>query len=137
MMNSISSWCGGLLSGTCAESSLSSCRYPPYVIRSRKSVTTPSSRDMGDLLSPGRGGRMRGAAALLLAFTACAGEEPAQSISGLIEASGQAPSNSSCTGPAGSGEIFLNSEVEPSVAVDLTDPKHLIVACERDSWSND
>jgi len=28
------------------------------------------------------GGRMRGAAALLLAFTACAGEEPAQSIPG-------------------------------------------------------
>src|SRR5438046_2963961 len=50
MMNSISSWCGGLLSGVCAESSLSSCRYPPYVIRSRKSVTTLSARDMGDLL---------------------------------------------------------------------------------------
>ena len=79
---------------------------------------------------------MRGAAALLLAFTACAGEEPAQSISGLIAVSGKAPWNSSCTGPAGSGEIFLNSEVEPSVAVDPTDPKHLIGAWQQDRWSN-
>jgi len=79
---------------------------------------------------------MRGAAALLLAFTACAGEEPAQSIPGLIAVSGKAPWNSSCTGPAGSGEIFLNSEVEPSVAVDPTDPMHLIGAWQQDRWSN-
>ena len=79
---------------------------------------------------------MRGAAALLLAFTACAGEEPSQSIPGLIAVSGKAPWNSSCTGPAGSGEIFLNSEVEPSVAVDPTDPMHLIGAWQQDRWSN-
>src|SRR5881409_3788718 len=119
MMNSISSWCGGLLSGTCAESSLSSCRYPPYVMRSRKSVTTPSSRDMGDLLSPGR-----------------AREETPQSIPGLVAVSGKAVWNSSCTGPAGSGEIFLNAEVEPSLAVDPTDPNHLIGAWQQDRWSN-
>src|SRR2546428_479262 len=131
MMKSMSSWWGGLLSGTYAESSLWSCGFPLYVIRSRKSVTTPSSRDMGDLLSPGRGGGMGGAASLLLAFTACAGEEPAQSIPGLIAVSGKAPWNSSCTGPAGSGDIFLNSELEPSVAVDPTDPMRLTGAWQQ------
>jgi hypothetical protein len=79
---------------------------------------------------------MRGAAVLLLAFTACAGEEPARSIPGLIAVSGKAPWNSSCTGPAGSGEIFLNAEVEPSLAVDPTDPQHLIGAWQQDRWSN-
>src|SRR5436305_2086872 len=44
--------------------------------------------------------------------------------------------NSSCTGPAGGGEIFLNSEVEPSLAVDPKDPKHLIGAWQQDRWSN-
>ena len=79
---------------------------------------------------------MRGAATLLLALTACAGEESPQSIPGLIEVSGKAVWNSSCTGPAGSGEIFLNAEVEPSLAVDPTDPKHLIGAWQQDRWSN-
>src|SRR5438874_1882860 len=136
MMNSISSWCGGLLSGVCAESSLSSCRYPPYVIRSRKSVTTLSSRDMGDLVPP-RSVCAR-AAALLLACAACAGDDetPSQSIPGLVTVSTNAPWASSCTGPAGTGVVFHDAEVEPSVAIDPTDPKHLIGAWQQDRWSN-
>jgi hypothetical protein len=73
---------------------------------------------------------------LLLALTACAGEESSQSIPGLIAVSVKAAWNSSCTGPAGSGEIFLNAQVEPSLAVDPTDPGHLIGAWQQDRWSN-
>src|SRR5436309_1924670 len=137
MMNSISSWCGGLLSGVCAESSLSSCRYPPYVIRSRKSVTTLSSRDMGDLVPP-RSVCAR-AALLLLVCAACAGDDetPSPSIPGLVTVSTNAPWASSCTGPAGrGGVVFHDAEVEPSVAIDPTDPKHLIGAWQQDRWSN-
>src|SRR5437763_16444183 len=136
MMNSISSWCGGLLSGVCAESSLSSCRYPPYVIRSRKSVTTLSSRDMGGLVPP-RSVCAR-AAALLLACVSCAGEEtPSQSIPGLVAVSANAPWSGSCTGPTGrGGVVFHDAEVEPSIAIDPSDAKHLIGAWQQDRWSN-
>jgi hypothetical protein len=79
---------------------------------------------------------MRRAAALLLALIACAGEEPSQTIPGLVAVSGKAPWSGSCTGPAGGGQISLNAEVEPSVAADPTDPRHLIGAWQQDRWSN-
>src|SRR5438105_7896833 len=55
MMKSISSWWDGCESGICAESSRSSCRYPPYVMRSRKSVTIPGSSWSGMAAPTGRG----------------------------------------------------------------------------------
>src|SRR5436190_9477440 len=141
MMNSISSWWGGVLRGFCAASSLSSWRYPPYVIRSRKSVTTLSSGHMADLLSPCYPRRMRRAAALLLFCCAC-DEPPAgpQTLpgAGLVTVSGTAPWNSSaCRGPAGPGGVaFPNAEVEPYAAVNPGNAKHLIGIWQQDRWSN-
>jgi hypothetical protein len=34
------------------------------------------------------------------------------------------------------GTVFLNSEVEPSLAVDPTNPKHLVGAWQQDRWSD-
>jgi len=79
------------------------------------------------------------AALLLLVCAACAGDDetPSPSIPGLVTVSTNAPWASSCTGPAGrGGVVFHDAEVEPSVAIDPTDPKHLIGAWQQDRWSN-
>src|SRR5690348_1220505 len=138
MMKSISSWCGGLERGACAASSLSSCRYPRYVIRSWKSVTTPSSRDMGALLPPCYRRKMRRAAFLLLAGCGCGSSAPpalAPAIAGLTTVSAAAPWPATC-GEAGRSTVTLNSQVEPSVAIDPLDANHLIGAWQQDRWAN-
>src|SRR2546426_5142419 len=96
---------------------------------------------MGDLVPP-RSVCAR-AALLLLACASCFGGDEGASqgvggaIPGLITVSGNAPWGSSCTGPAGrGGVVFHDAEVEPSVAIDPTDPKHLIGVWQQDRWSN-
>lgn len=84
---------------------------------------------------------MRRAAALLLVCSACDGPgAPATSpatLPGVVAVSGNAPWNSSCRGPPGrSGVLFPNAEAEPQVAIDPTDPKHLIGIWQQDRWSN-
>jgi len=54
----------------------------------------------------------------------------------VVKVSGNAPWASSCAGPRGSGSVSSNAEVEPSVAIDPKDPKHLIGTWQQDRWSN-
>jgi BNR repeat-like domain len=80
---------------------------------------------------------MRCGAALLLLLCACSGEpeEPSSSLTGVIKVSGNAPWPSSCAGPRGGGSVSTNAEVEPFVAIDPKDPKHLIGTWQQDRWS--
>jgi hypothetical protein len=58
-------------------------------------------------------------------------------MAGLVAVSCEAPWASSCTGPTGqTGAVFHHAEVEPAVAVDPTDPKHIIGVWQQDRWSN-
>jgi len=83
---------------------------------------------------------MRRWAALLLLCWAC--DEPAplpplpSTIPGLVAVSDNAPWNSSCQGPGRGGTVFPNAEVEPSIAIDPTNPQHLIGVWQQDRWSN-
>jgi len=83
---------------------------------------------------------MRCGAALLLVLCACgsASEEPASpaTLAGVVKVSGNAPWASSCAGPAGNGSVSSNAEVEPYVAIDPNDPKHLIGTWQQDRWTN-
>lgn len=80
---------------------------------------------------------MRRAALLMLACCACGSDPPASpGIAGLIAVSGTAPWPGSCGEAAGRGAVTLNSEVEPSVAVDPLDSNHLIGVWQQDRWSN-
>src|SRR5512138_3360758 len=108
-------------------------------MRSRKSITTPSSGDMGAVLSSCYAGKVRRAAACLLVCTSCGGEpEPAPPVSfpDLVGVSATAPWAATCLGPAGRVTLFRNSAVEPAVAVDPKDPRHLIGVWQQDRWSN-
>ncbi|HEX7838937.1 MAG TPA: hypothetical protein VF469_15775 [Kofleriaceae bacterium] len=53
----------------------------------------------------------------------------------LIRVSGASPFGAGCGG-AQPGVAFTSVEVEPSVAVDPTDPAHLVGAWQQDRWSN-
>jgi hypothetical protein len=82
---------------------------------------------------------MRRAAALLLvcACHACGDDCVTTVLPGLVTVSSCAPWDSStCRGPAGSGVLHQNAEVEPYVAIDPIDPNHLIGIWQQDRWSN-
>jgi hypothetical protein len=53
----------------------------------------------------------------------------------LVRVSGQSPFSAGCGGP-GQGTNFGSVEVEPSVAVDPTNPAHLVGAWQQDRWSS-
>ncbi|HZR11192.1 MAG TPA: sialidase family protein [Myxococcales bacterium] len=76
----------------------------------------------------------RAAAWVPLACAACVGETAAPSD--LIAVSGVAPWSASCAGPAGQGTVSRDAEVEPALAADPSDPKHLIGVWQQDRWSN-
>jgi hypothetical protein len=72
-----------------------------------------------------------------LAFTAGIGcgdnfDDP---FVGLVRVSGTSPFASSCIGDQ-RGANFSGMEVEPSVAVDPTNPAHLVGVWQQDRWSN-
>jgi hypothetical protein len=81
---------------------------------------------------------MHRGAALLLLFCACSGdsEGPPATLAGVVKVSGNAPWDGSCAGPARGGSVYANAEVEPQVAIDPKDPKHLIGTWQQDRWSN-
>src|SRR3989440_4485618 len=62
--------------------------------------------------------------------------KPQQSFAGLSRVSGQSPWPASCVPAGQTGTNFFNAEVEPFVAVDPTDPNHLVGAWQQDRWSN-
>src|SRR5262249_11832726 len=53
----------------------------------------------------------------------------------LVRVSGASPFRAGC-GEAQPGVVFTSVEVEPSVAVDPTNPSHLVGAWQQDRWSN-
>ncbi len=81
---------------------------------------------------------MRRAAALLLVCTACNdGPAPPAELPGVVTVSVKTPWQSdSCRGPSGGGVLSANAEVEPSVAIDPGNPKHLVGIWQQDRWSN-
>ena len=80
---------------------------------------------------------MRRAAATLLVCIGCgAGEMAPASFPDLVEVSGAAPWTSACGGPAGRGTVYRGSGVEPAIAVDPTDARHLVGVWQQDRWSN-
>jgi hypothetical protein len=76
----------------------------------------------------------RAAAWVWLACVACVFEAPPSSD--LIAVSGVAPWSASCAGPSGQGTVSRDAEVEPAIAADPSDPKHLIGVWQQDRWSN-
>jgi hypothetical protein len=54
----------------------------------------------------------------------------------LVRVSGETPLASGCGGPEGSGRVFPGVEVEPSLAIDPTNPLHLVGAWQQDRWSS-
>src|SRR5512141_2704802 len=92
---------------------------------------------MGALLPPCYAGKMRRAAAVLLVCISCGGESPPlQVFPDLVAVSGVAPWNASCAATIARGSLARDAEVEPSIAVDPKDPKHLIGIWQQDRWSN-
>ena len=57
-------------------------------------------------------------------------------FAGLVAVSGTAPWPGNCGEAAGRSTVTLNSEVEPSIAVDPLDGNHLIGAWQQDRWAN-
>src|SRR6266540_2914569 len=51
-------------------------------------------------------------------------------------ASGPSPFAPGCEGVPQSGTLYENAEVEPRVAVDPTNPSHIVGAFQQDRWSN-
>ena len=52
-----------------------------------------------------------------------------------VIASAASPMDRNCTGGASAGTLYLNAEVEPFVAVNPTNPNHLVGAWQQDRWS--
>src|SRR5438270_742459 len=74
----------------------------------------------------------------LLALTACGKDQPAEPPlpGGLVRASGASPYPSSCVAARQVGTNYPGAEVEPFLAVDPANAKHLIGVWQQDRWSN-
>ena len=68
---------------------------------------------------------------MLLGVAACG--DDASPFGGLVRVSPASPFPGDC---AGTGAHFSDAEVEPWLAVDPTDPDHLIGAWQQDRWAN-
>src|SRR5262249_19159578 len=76
--------------------------------------------------------------ALAVLLASCGHDEsttPPQSFAGLARVSG-ASTFTNCITPGQFGTNYLNAEVEPRLAVDPLDPKHLVGVWQQDRWSN-
>jgi len=80
-------------------------------------------------------GRRSSFAIAVLAASAGCGDNFDDPFVGLVRVSGVSPFARSCIGNQG-GMNFSGMEVEPSLAVDPTDPAHLVAAWQQDRWSN-
>jgi len=77
-------------------------------------------------------------ATMALALALSAGVALAATISAapLVLASGPSPFTPGCNGAAQTGTPYLNSEVEPQVDVNPTNPLNIVGAWQQDRWSN-
>lgn len=81
-------------------------------------------------------GRKKALFALLLAACGSDPRRPAQSFAGLTRVSGPSPFARGCVTAGQSGVNFLNAEVEPFLAIDPLDARHLVGVWQQDRWSN-
>ena len=72
---------------------------------------------------------------LLLALGAC-GDNDSIRVGGAVAVTGQSPFTSGCNGAPQPGVVYPGMEVEPSIAVDPRDDRHLVVAWQQDRWSD-
>jgi hypothetical protein len=71
-----------------------------------------------------------------LGLTVVWADPPPFTADPLVQVSGSSPF-AACTADSGQpGNVFLHSEVEPWIAVDPTDPSHLVGGWQQDRWSN-
>jgi hypothetical protein len=73
--------------------------------------------------------------ALAALLSSCGSGNAPQSFAGLVRVS-DAALPAGCSAAGQSGTFYSGSEVEPYLAVDPTDPAHLIGVWQQDRWSN-
>lgn len=84
------------------------------------------------------GGSLRGlvpAAAVATALAVAAGLPGYAGSSSVSAVSGPSP-YAGCTAGAGTGKNYVNTEVEPQIAVNPANPANLIATWQQDRWSN-
>lgn len=75
---------------------------------------------------------------VLGAVVVCAacGDNIEEPFVALVRVSGETPFPAACGGPQTDGRPFPSVEVEPSLAIDPTNPQHLIGAWQQDRWTS-
>ena len=73
---------------------------------------------------------------VILLLGACGSHTPPQSFAGVVRLTGPSPYPSGCVASGQSGSNFPGAEVEPYLAIDPTDAKHLVGVWQQDRWSN-
>ena len=74
--------------------------------------------------------------ALLVVVIAGCGDDLTYRFGEDVKVTGLSPLPSSCVDPSEQGTLAPSQEVEPSIAVDPTDPMHFVAAWQQDRWSN-
>jgi hypothetical protein len=91
--------------------------------------------------------RVLGACAAALVLAACGGDggssdpeppppPPPPPLDPQVRITGLSPFAPGCDGVPQVGTVYVNSEVEPHVAIHPSNPDHLLVAWQQDRWSN-
>jgi hypothetical protein len=76
-------------------------------------------------------------AVVLVVAVGCGDDTLSDPFLGLVRVSGQSPFRDGCAGGnVSQGTSFPGIEVEPSVAVDPTNPAHLVGAWQQDRWAS-
>ena len=73
--------------------------------------------------------------ALVLVVIAGCGDNLAATFDGLVRVSGDSPFSTACVGSQ-PGEVRRGVEVEPSLAIDPTDPRHMTAVWQQDRWTD-
>jgi hypothetical protein len=96
----------------------------------------PVSRDRRT--GPRRAGLLLAVALATASGAAAQAPQGAAPLAGglTFRASGPSPFAAGCDGVPPSGEVFINSEVEPFVAVNPRHPLNLVAAWQQDRWSD-
>ena len=61
---------------------------------------------------------------------------PPPSLDPQVRITGTSPFTAGCDGVLPTGTVYVNSEVEPHVAVNPSNPNHLVAAWQQDRWSD-
>ncbi len=74
--------------------------------------------------------------ATLLVLVAACGDDLAYRFDHLVDLTGQSPYADGCTGAPARGVVYPGFEVEPAIAVDPANDRHLVASWQQDRWSN-